>query len=349
MKDIKNFTLKELKDYFLSLNQPSYRANEIFEAIYVQKKKGFSSISTLPKKLREGLSKDFYIRTFKLISVLGKEDTQKFLFELRDGSLIETVLIKDKNRKGKIRNTLCLSSQVGCAMNCRFCATGRMGFSRNLSAGEIVEQLLSVEDKIRITNIVFMGMGEPLANYDSLKKSIEIISEKTGRGFGRRKIVISTSGIIPNIYKLTNELTSVKLAISLHSAIQKKRDFLMPGLKQYKIENLISSIQYYTKKTGNTVTIEYLMIKDFNDSEKDAKALIKLLNRIKFVKVNLIHFNAVPFSNFQPSDKEEDFLKLLKRNGINATIRYSKGTEISAACGQLATNKLNGNKDFTIF
>ncbi|MCD6427785.1 MAG: 23S rRNA (adenine(2503)-C(2))-methyltransferase RlmN [Caldisericaceae bacterium] len=340
MKDIKNLTFEELKTYFILQDEPEYRANEIFRAIYINKVKEFKEITTLPKSLREKLSNEFYIRGFKKVSTLGDTNkTQKFLFELKDKRLIETVLIKENTKKGKFRNTLCVSSQVGCAMGCKFCATGKMGFIRNLSAGEIIEQLLYIEDAEKIQNIVFMGMGEPLANYENVKKAIEIISDPRGRALGRRKIVVSTSGIIDKIYKLTNELKSVRLAVSLHSAFQEKRNFLMPGLKIYKIEDLMQAISYYTQKTGNTVTIEYLLIKDLNDGEEDAKQLIKLLRKIKFVKVNLIHYNPVPFADFESSKKEKLFFGILKRAGINTTIRFSKGSEISAACGQLATKE----------
>ncbi len=341
-KDIKNLSLKEMETYFKSIGEPSYRSIEVFKAIYVQKIKEFNAITTLPKDLREKLSKEFYIRSFKQISTIGEkgEETLKFLFKLADNKLIETVLIKEQTRRGKTRNTLCISSQVGCGMGCKFCATGNMGLIRNLTTGEIIEQLLYIEDFSRVNNIVFMGMGEPLANYENVKKAIKIISDKNGRAMGGRKIVISTSGIIPYIYKLPMELKSVKLAVSLHTAKQEKRDFLMPGLKTYKLKELIKSLSYYTKNTGNTVTIEYLLIKNINDTKEDLYSLINLLKKIKFVKVNLIHYNPVPYSNFKPSDKEKEFFKTLKNNKINVTIRYSKGTKISAACGQLAIKKL---------
>ncbi len=350
MKDIKNFSLDELKSYFTSIGEPSYRANEVFRAIYIQKVREFSSITTLPKRLREQLSKEFFIRSFQKVSTIGeKTGTQKFLFKLRDGKLIETVLIKEKNSSGRKRNTLCISSQVGCAMGCKFCATGNMGFIRNLATGEIIEQLLYVEDYEKITNIVFMGMGEPLANYENVVKAIKIISDENGRALGRRKIVISTSGIIPKIYQLATDLKSVKLAVSLHSAIQEKRDFLMPGLRTYKIKDLAKSLSYHSKKTGNTITVEYLLIRNINDSLEDLNVLVKFLKEIKFVKVNLIHYNPVPFSNFKPSEKENEFFKILKTNKINVTIRYSKGTEISAACGQLATKNRVLEQEFRIF
>ena len=339
-KDIKSFSFEELKAYLIEIGEKPYRAEEIFRAIYKNKTFNFHGITTLPRSLREKLDNEFFITSSKIISKQKSSDNStKYLIKLSDGSLVETVLIKDSAR-GKTRNTLCLSSQVGCAMKCKFCATGQMGFIRNLTVGEILEQFLLVE-KIagKINNIVFMGMGEPLSNYENVKKAIEIISDSKGRGLGKRKIVISTSGIIDKIYKLTDEIKSVKLAISLHAATQEKRNYLMPGLRKYKISELFEALKYYNRKTGNTITIEYLLIKDVNDDYKDAKDLIKLLKNLKFVKVNLIHFNQVAHIDFKPSNREKVFAEVLRKNGITVTIRHSKGEEISAACGQLATDK----------
>lgn len=344
-KDIKNLSLEELKEYFEGIGEKPYRAKEIFRAIYKNKIFDFHDITTLPKTLREKLDSQFFITSSKIVSKQKSSDNSiKFLIKFPDNSLVETVLIKDSAR-GKTRNTLCLSSQVGCAMKCKFCATGQMGFTRNLTAGEIIEQFLLVEKEAgKINNIVFMGMGEPLANYENVKKAIEIITDSNGRGLGKRKIVISTSGIIDKIYRLTDEIKSVKLAISLHAATQEKRDFLMPGLRKYKISDLLEALKYYNRKTGNTITIEYLLIKDINDDYKDAKDLIKLLRNLKFVKVNLIHFNQVPHIDFKPSNREKIFAEILRKNGITVTIRHSKGEEISAACGQLATDTKRNRK-----
>ena len=344
-KDIKNFSLDELKTYFTEIGEKSYRAEEIFRAIYNNKIFNFHDITTLPKTLRDALDNQFFITSSEVISKQKSSDSSiKFLIKFPDSSLVETVLIRE-TAHGKTRNTLCLSSQVGCAMKCKFCATGQMGFIRNLTTGEIIEQFLLVE-KIagKINNIVFMGMGEPLANYENVKKAIKIITDPKGRGLGKRKIVISTSGIIDKIYKLTDEISSVRLAISLHAATQKKRDYLMPGLRKYKISDLFEALKYYNRKTGNTITIEYLLIKDVNDDYKDAKDLIKLLRNLKFVKVNLIHFNQVAHIDFKPSNREKAFAEILRKNGVTVTIRHSKGEEIAAACGQLATNTKTSTK-----
>ncbi len=344
-KDIKNFSLDELKAYFTEIGEKSYRAEEIFRAIYNNKIFNFHDITTLPKTLRDALDNQFFITSSEVISKQKSSDSSiKFLIKFPDSSLVETVLIRE-TAHGKTRNTLCLSSQVGCAMKCKFCATGQMGFIRNLTTGEIIEQFLLVEKMAgKVNNIVFMGMGEPLANYENVKKAIKIITDPKGRGLGKRKIVISTSGIIDKIYKLADEISSVRLAISLHAATQKKRDYLMPGLRKYKISDLFEALKYYNRKTGNTITIEYLLIKDVNDDYKDAKDLIKLLRNLKFVKVNLIHFNQVAHIDFKPSNREKAFAEILRKNGVTVTIRHSKGEEIAAACGQLATNTKTSTK-----
>jgi 23S rRNA (adenine2503-C2)-methyltransferase len=338
MKDIKELSLKELRNYFISLNEPQYRASEVFREIYKNKAEDFNKITTLPKELRAILTKSFYIYSFSKVSEIKTEDgTVKFLFKLKDSLLIETVLIKEKNKFGTLRNTVCISTQVGCMLGCKFCATGKMGFIRNLSTGEIIEQFMHIDKSEPLNNIVFMGMGEPLLNYENVKKAIEILSDENGRNFGRRKIVISTVGIIDKIYKITDEINSVKLAISLHAPTQSKRDAIMERTKSFTMSKLKESLKYYIKETGNTVTIEYLLIKDFNDGKDDAKKLIKYLEGLKFVKVNLIHLNLIPNIPLEPSEREIEFQKFLIKNGVRATLRKSKGTEISAACGQLAT------------
>ncbi len=340
MKDIKGLSPKELEGLLTSLGEPKYRARELFQAIYQQGVLDFNAITTFPIKLREQLSKSFFIYTFEKVSEIYSEDgTKKFLYKLQDGSLIESVFMKNVNKFGKTRITACLSTQVGCPLACTFCATGKMGFTRNLEKGEIVEQLLQLDRYEHVNNVVFMGMGEPLLNYENLKKSIEIISDENGRNLGKRKISISTSGIIDKIYRLTDEIQTVKIAISLHSAIQNKRDILMPKLKEFTLENLKKSLKYYTEKTGNTVTLEYILIKGINDSEKDINALVEFANGIKFIKVNIIHYNNIEGAGYSASDKELWFEKQLLNKGLRATLRVSKGEKIRAACGQLSTRK----------
>jgi 23S rRNA (adenine2503-C2)-methyltransferase len=338
MKDIKEFNLNELRGFFISTGQKEYRAKEVFHAVYKERKKDFESISTLPKALRSNLTRNFYIYSFKKVSeIISKDETKKYLFKLNDTLLIETVLIKQINKFDKETNTLCLSTQVGCSLGCKFCATGQMGLIRNLKTSEIIEQFLTVDNETKISNVVFMGMGEPLLNYDNVKKSIDIISDENGIGLGRRRITLSTAGIIDKIYSLIDEIKSINLAVSLHSAIQSKRNEIMPRLMHENLQKLLKSLQYYSTKTGNTVTIEYLLIKNFNDSMFDAEKLFQFVKQIKFVKVNLMNFNKVPFANLEPSKKSIEFEKYLLNKGIRTTLRKSKGFKISAACGQLAT------------
>lgn len=347
-KDIKNLNLQELEGFFASLNEPRFRAKEVFDAIYKQKKESFQDITTLSKTLRGTLENIFYITIFKEVSRKDSKDgATKFVFQLKDKRLIESVIIRNINKQGNTWNTACLSTQVGCALGCKFCATGRMGLIRNLETGEIIEQFFQLEKLYKIENIVFMGMGEPLLNYENVKKAIEILGDKNGRALGKRHITISTAGIAPMIYKLADEISSVKLAISLHSATQKKRDQIMPGLKSYPLSKLKEALIYYVNKTGNTVTLEYLLIDRINDSKEDAEALIKFAKDIKFVKINLIHYNEIPQLNFKPSLREIEFQKLLLTNRLRATLRLSKGTDVSAACGQLAT-KTQENPEFKI-
>jgi 23S rRNA (adenine2503-C2)-methyltransferase len=342
MKDIKELSLKELRGFFVSIGEQEYRAQEVLHAIYKERKEDFDSMSTLPKELRASLNKNFYIYSLKKVSEVVSEDkTKKYLFQLNDGALIETVLIRQTHKLGKETNTICISTQVGCPLGCTFCATGQMGLIRNLKAYEIVEQFLLLDNKTKINNIVFMGMGEPLLNYSNVKKAIEILVDRQGIGFGKRRITISTSGIIDKIYKLTDEIKSVNLAVSLHSAIQSKRNIIMPGLINETLKKLLEALKYYAKAAGNTVTIEYLLIKDFNDSLADAEKLFQFAKQIDSVKINLMNFNKVPFANFEPSKKSIEFEKYLLDKGIRTTLRKSRGFEISAACGQLATKGQN--------
>jgi len=310
----------------------------VFRAIYKEKKENFKDITTLSKTIRGTLDNIFYIVIFKEISRKESKDSAlKFVFELNDKSLVESVIIKNINKVGNIWNTACLSTQVGCPLGCQFCATGRMGLKRNLETGEIIEQFLQLEKFYPISNVVFMGMGEPLLNFENVKKAIEILTDENGRGLGKRRITISTSGIVPMIYKVADEIPTVKLAISLHAASQRKRDILMPGLKNYPLSKLKEALKYYNEKTGNTVTLEYLLIEGINDSLQDADALLRFAKALKFVKVNLIHYNEIPFANFKASKKELEFQRYVLDNGLRATLRLSKGTDVSAACGQLAT------------
>lgn len=338
---------------------PPYRAKQIYNWLYVRYENDFAKMMNLPKDLRGILSRGFVTQNLKLITKeTSKDGTQKYLFEASDGHCFESVCIKmrDKMRdeKGRIlaseKWTFCLSSQIGCKVGCSFCSTARGGFVRNLSAGEIVEQVVflkrdnALESHKRV-NIVFMGMGEPLHNFDEVVKAIKILSELDGLAISPKRQTISTSGIAPQIENLGNLHLGVQLAISLHAVDDELRSRLMPINKTYNIEAVIEAVRRFPIDTRKRVMFEYLVIKDINDDLGSAKKLLKLLNGIKS-KVNLILFNPHKESKYQRPEmkKVKEFADFLVSKGLLATIRESKGVDISAACGQLREKKLHNAK-----
>ena len=332
--DIKNFTIEELKAEMKKLLVPPYRAEQIFYWIYKKGVCDFNSMENIPKPLRDELRRFYYIGRVELKKHLkSKDGSSKFLLELSDGNFIETVFIP-----GKARNTLCLSTQVGCKYRCSFCASGLKGFIRDLTASEIVEQILFLERSFQyeINNLVFMGMGEPLDNYDNVVKSIKIINSPKGLNIGARKITVSTCGIVPGIKRLKDLGLQVNLSISLHAVNNKLRDTLIPINKKYPLERLIASCRDYIIKTHRKLTLEYALIKGVNDSSEDVKGLSSIARKLK-AKVNLIPYSSIPGKDFTaPSKKDiEIFRDILIRNRINVTIRQSKGRDIEASCGQL--------------
>ena len=294
-------------------------------------------MSDISRKLRSKLADVAYIQSVnRLRSVKSKDgSTEKFLFELEDKEKIESVLIKDDKRI-----TLCISTQIGCPLGCLFCATGTMGFKRNLTSGEILDQIISVKRYLRpderITNIVIMGMGEPLLNHENTLKVIGIMKSELGLGFASRKITLSTAGIVPGIYQLADEGIKIKLAISLNAANDKLRSHLMPINKKYPIKELLEAARYYAHKTDQRMTFEYLLIKDTNDSQKDALDLSRIVRGIS-CKINLIPYNGVPDLPFEKPDEETivKFREILYPRCPAVTLRMSKGEDIQAACGQL--------------
>ena len=334
-KDIKNFTPEELKEELEKISEPPYRAEQIFSWIYKKGACDFSAMNNLPKPLKEKLSQYYYIGAIKPLKHLKSIDqTEKFLFELADGNLIETVLIYAWQRK-----TLCISTQAGCKFACSFCASGINGFKRDLSVSEILSQISAIEYNLKhkMTNFVFMGMGEPLDNYENVSKAIKIMNSKKGMGIAARRITVSTSGIIPGIEKFKELGLQVNLSISLHAANNELRNRLMSVNKKYPLEELLKVCEDYMKNGGRILTFEYILIKGINDSQKDIDELVKAAKRLK-AKVNLISYSPVPGFDFQaPLEKDVKIFegKLLKR-GVNVTIRDSKGKDIMAACGQLA-------------
>lgn len=337
--NIKNFTFDELKQEMSSLGEKPFRAEQIFKWVNQENVTTFDDMTNLSKELREKLKEKYSIHNFNIIKKLESQDgTKKYLFDILDGNAIESVLMQYK-----YGYSICVSSQVGCKMGCKFCASTGIPFSRSLEPGEIVEQILAVqrEENIRISNIVFMGIGEPLDNYDNVIKAINIINHPKGLNIGTRHISISTSGIVPNIYRLANENIQSTLSISLHSSNNEKRSEMMPINKLYSIEELIKACKDYIKITNKRISFEYALAKDSNDNLEDAKELVNLLKGM-LCHVNLIPINKIENGKYSKSTNENiiKFRDYLNDNGIVATIRRELGADIDAACGQLRRAEL---------
>ncbi len=343
---ILDYTLEELK----SLVTPSFRAKQIYNWIYVQAVDNFSEMKNIPKELISNLEENYLLNPLKIVRVEESLDgSKKYLFACQDGYTMEAVLLpmkkEERNQEGKIisetKYTICVSSQVGCKIGCAFCLTAKEGFKRNLTAGEIVAQVLTLKKENNIAanrrvNIVYMGMGEPLDNINNVVQAIKIFNEKDGLAIGARRQTISTSGLSHQIEKLGKMDLGVLLAISLHAVDDTLREKLMPINKAYNIESVINAVKNFPIDQRKRVMFEYLVMKDLNDDIKSAKKLVKLLHGIK-AKVNLIYFNPYPDSPFKrPTTKDmENFKDFLNDHGVLCTIRQSKGLDISAACGQL--------------
>jgi len=340
--DIKSLRLEELQEKLDELGEPKYRAGQIADWLHKKRVTSFDEMTDLPQSLRAELARQFSLDKIDIVRVLGSKDsTQKFLFRLPDGNLIESVLIPASPAlygQKSDRHTICISTQVGCAYGCKFCASGLEGFSRNLRANEIVDQIIAVERASgeKIDNIVFMGMGEPFANFENLTRAIRIINSPWGLGIGARHITVSTSGLAPQIRKLADEPTQVRLAVSLHGATDEVRDRIMPINRRYNIDMLLSACDYYISRKKQRLTFEYILIAGVNDSDEQAHLLAKHARRLS-AKVNLIPYNTVeglPWS--RPSrNRQENFLSILRAAGIAGTLRREKGHDIEAACGQL--------------
>lgn len=339
---IKSLTLDELGTRLAALGQPAYRATQVMEWIYGKRVKAFDGMSNLPAALRAELGAEFVFDDLKPVRTLGSEDTtRKFLFQLGDGALIEAVLIPASPAlygEASDRRTICVSTQVGCAYGCKFCASGLDGWSRNLSAGEIVDQVLRVEEigGEKINNIVFMGMGEPMANYANLMKAIAIINAPWGIGLGARHITISTSGLAPRIRELAEQPLQVRLAISLHGATDEVRQQIMPVNRKYPLAVLLEACAFYAARKSQRLTFEYILIEGVNDREEDAAALVRVARKVG-AKVNCIPYNVVEGLDWKrPTEARQDaFMAILENAKIPATIRREKGHDIAAACGQL--------------
>jgi 23S rRNA (adenine2503-C2)-methyltransferase len=363
--DVKSLTRDELEARFKAWEQPVYRVTQLLEWLYVHRVATWDAMTNLPRPLREKLGKDFLLQTLELVRKQGARDTtQKFLWRLHDHLLIESVLIPANPAlygDASDRHTLCISTQVGCAYGCKFCASGLDGLKRNLTPDEIVEQVLAVErwhdssspsnrveepitrtrtttrtNERLIDNVVIMGMGEPLANYDNLLKALRILNAPWGGGIGARKITISTSGLAPQIRRLADEPLQFRLAISLHGATDEVRNKIMPVNRKYPLKELVAACEHYQGQKGRILTFEYILIAGVNDSIEQAKPLAALARRL-FAKVNLIPYNKVEGLSWERPDEEtqEKFLAALEKQKVIATLRREKGHDIDAACGQL--------------
>lgn len=339
MESILGYTLEELTLWMQSQGEPSFRAVQVMEWLYRRPIQGFQDMSNLSKTLRDKLCAFFAFSSLKTVKMQNSEDqeTIKFLWELSDSKKVESVLILSGQR-----HTVCVSSQVGCPARCAFCASGKEGLIRNLSAGEIVEQVVAIHRHLKekgegVTHIVFMGMGEPLENYDAVVKAIEILHKPYGLNISQRRITVSTVGVVEGIHRLSREAFKVNLVLSLHAPNQHIRKKIIPYARRYPLEEILLAMDFYAKQTKRDITYEYTLLEGINDKPDMAVELAELLKG-KQCTVNLIPYNPVSgLSLKRPSGASiEKFRDILEKADINTTWRYTKGTDIAAACGQLA-------------
>ena len=334
MKNLKDYTQSELEEILLNLGEPKFRAKQIFKWLY-DGAETYDEMTNIPKNLKEKLSKEFSVNNLKIeqkfISCI--DETRRYLLQLDDGNFIESVLMKYHHGY-----TICVSTQVGCAMGCAFCASTRGGKVRNLTAGEIIGQVMTVQKDLgeRISNIVMMGMGEPLDNFDNVMTFLENINNPLGINIGHRHISLSTCGLADRMKELADKQLQITLSVSLHAPNDKKRSEIMPINKKYNIAALMEACRYYTEVTNKRISFEYTLIRGVNDTAEEARELLKLVSGM-LCHINLIPVNEVKETGFISSDKKsvENFRQILEKGGIPATVRREMGSDISAACGQL--------------
>lgn len=340
LKNIRHLSFNELEQWFVETGDKKFRAKQVWEWIWLKQAKSFETMTNLSKDLRAKLTQHFSLPAITEDATQYSNDgTVKSRFKTHDGHLIEGVLIPADERQ-----TACVSSQIGCSLSCKFCATGFMNRKRNLDYDEIYDQVSLVNAQAmkqngkKLTNIVFMGMGEPLLNYKNVLKAIERITSPDGMGMSPRRITVSTAGVAKMIKQLGDDEVRFKLALSLHAANDTKRDEIMPINDSNDIKSLIEALNYFYQKTGNEITLEYILFKDFNDSIKDADELIKLFRQIPADLVNIIEYNPIDLARFQKPEEAvvDRFMAYLAKNRVNARLRRSRGKDIDAACGQLA-------------
>lgn len=343
-KDIRALNLPQLTELFAGIGEPGFRAKQVYDWLWAKGMTDFSQMSNLSKKLRDYLEENFAINAVQIHELqISSDRTIKCAMRLHDNYVVESVLIPHQSRM-----TACISSQVGCSLSCTFCATGKLKRMRNLNADEIFDQVVLVKNTAAekynapLTNIVYMGMGEPLLNYKEVLASVEKITSPTGLGMSPKRITVSTAGVSKMITKLGDDNVKFNLALSLHAANDEKRNHIMPINETNTLETLAESLNYFTEKTGSRPTFEYIAFKDFNDSLEDARELVSFCKKVKS-KVNIIEYNSIENSEFKQTTKERllAFTSYLETNGVICNVRHSRGKDIDAACGQLANkNKL---------
>lgn len=339
-KNIRHLNLPELESYFINLGEPKFRAKQVYEWLWLKQAHSFEAMTNLSKELRIKLQEHFSLPALRTDATQYSDDgTVKSRFRTIDGHLVEGVLIPTDERK-----TACVSSQIGCSLSCKFCATGYMQRKRNLDFDEIYDEVSLLNQQCeqvyhkKLSNIVFMGMGEPLLNYKNVLKAVEKITSPDGLGMSPRRITVSTAGVAKMIRQLGDDKVKFKLALSLHAANDAKRHQIMPVNDSNDIKSLIDALNYFYRQTGNEITLEYILFKDFNDSLKDADELVKIYRQVPADLVNIIEYNPIDMATFRKPDEQvvEQFMTHLSKNKVNARLRVSRGKDIDAACGQLA-------------
>ena len=340
-KDIRALSQDQLIDLFTTIEEPVFRAKQVYDWLWSKGVIDFNQMSNLSKKVREYLENNFVINAVQIHELqISSDKTIKCAMRLHDNYVVESVLIPHR-----LRMTACISSQVGCSLSCTFCATGKLKRMRNLNADEIFDQVVLIKNtaaekyKAPLTNIVYMGMGEPLLNYKEVLSSVDKITSPTGLGMAAKRITVSTAGVAKMISKLGDDEVRFNLALSLHAANDEKRNHIMPINETNSLDNLAQALQHFTEKTGSRPTFEYIAFKDFNDSIKDAQELVNYCKKVKS-KVNIIEYNSIDGSDFIQTSKERllAFTQHLEKNGVICNVRHSRGKDIDAACGQLANN-----------
>lgn len=343
VKNIRHLSQADINEYFEILGEKKFRAKQLYEWLWLKPVQSFDAMTNLSKELRQKLKEDFSLPGLTIDTTQQSEDgTVKFRFKTYEGHFVEGVLIPTA-----LRNTACISSQIGCSLSCKFCATGYMDRKRNLDFDEIYDQVVLINKQCektygkKLSNIVFMGMGEPLLNYKNVLRSIERITSQEGMAMSPKRITVSTAGVAKQIKQLGDDKVKFKLALSLHAATDKKRHEIMPINDTNNIQSLIDALNYFYKQTESEITFEYILFKNFNDSLKDADDLIKLYRQVPADLVNIIEYNPIDNAKFEKPEEArvEAFMAYLEKNRVNSRLRRSRGKDIDAACGQLANKR----------